>query len=434
MLTLVSGVVGTSWGLVRARKEEVRATRKAAAAIEVVRDLSSYVESYEMGSGNSAATDQERKERLDGALASYERLLELHPDDKSVRWHVARMHRLRANLNRFLDQTDESERSYKSSLSLFRGLSEDFPEELRFQELHALVKRDYAGQLERLGRYPEASDLLNEAITFYEELLRGRPDESNYRRNLALMVLNRSGWEYQMGRLSDSERSARWSAEAYAKITSGPGDHQPLDPLFHAMADLNVAKVCRDQDRLKEANAAHRSAVERMMALTRIHVTRDTLSFYYETRAQRAWTQARITPNSLLGPLADLRGAVMGWDGLIKQLGPNPVDLKRKAVACLYAGRLKHQAGKRGEAVTDLLTAAAILEGLVKTQPAIPSYHYELGRAYTSLGQVADDAHKAKDWYRKAREELDGATARYPENAQYRRALAELNAIAAGKS
>jgi hypothetical protein len=96
----------------------------------------------------------------------------------------------------------------------------------------------------------------------------------------------------------------------------------------------------------------------------------------------------------------------------------------------LYSGRLKVQDGKCVEAVKDLLTAATILEELVKKAPEIPKYRYDLGRTYTTLGQVSDDAQQANDCYRKAREMLDGALTRYPENAQYRQALTELKALA----
>jgi serine/threonine protein kinase/tetratricopeptide (TPR) repeat protein len=448
LVVLLVGLGGTTWGLILAQKQEGLANQNAdlakkqerianqnaAAAIEVVRDLSSYVEFYEMGSGSSAATDEERKQRLDAALASYTRLLGLHPDDKFVRWHVARMHRLRANLSRFLDQTEEADQSYQMSLKLFRGLSADFPGELKYRELYALVQRDYAGQLEKLGRYQEASRLLDESIELYEELLRGQPNESNFQRNLAHMLLVRADLDFQVGRLADAERTARRSAELYAKVAKVPGNQQPLDPLFHAMAELKLAVALREQDRLQEANNAHKSAVERMMGLTKVHSTRDTLSFYYEARAQRAVTQARLTPGGLVGPLADLRGAIQGWDLLIKQMGPNPIDLNRKAVAYLYTGRLKVQLGQRAEAVKDLLAAATILEELAKKQPGIPRYRYELGRTYTTLGQVTDDAQQANDWYRKARAMLDGALTRYPENAHYRQALTELKALAPTKS
>src|SRR5262249_17785590 len=155
---------------------------------------------YETGAGKSAVTDTVRKERLDAALVSYQRLLELHPGDKSLRWHVARMHRFRANLARFLDQTDEADGSYRESLRLFRQLNDDYPEEQKFRELYALVKRDYAGQLQKLGRYQEASKLLDESIQFYEALLRDQPDGSNFQRNLAHMLLSRSTWDFQLGR------------------------------------------------------------------------------------------------------------------------------------------------------------------------------------------------------------------------------------------
>jgi serine/threonine protein kinase/tetratricopeptide (TPR) repeat protein len=434
LVVLLAGLGGTTWGLILARKQEGVAAQNADAAFEAVRDLSSYVESYEMGSGSSAATEQERKQRLDAALASYSRLLELHPDDRSVRWHIARMHRFRANLSRHLDQTEEADKSYQISLNLFRGLNADFPEEVKYRELYALVKRDYAEQLERLGRYQEASRLLDESIELYEELLRGQPNESNFQRNLAFMMLTRSDFDFQVGRLADSERSARRSAELYAKVAKAAVNQQSLDPLFHAAAELNLAVALREQDRLTEANGAHKNAMERMMSLTRVSSARGALSFSFEVKAQRAVTQARITPGSLVGPIADLRGAILGWDWLVAQMGPNPVDLNRKAVASLYSGRLKAQDGQRGEAVKDLLTAATILEELVGKQPEIPKYRYDLGRTYTTLGQLADDGRQADDWRRKAREMLEGALTRYPENSQYRQALTELQALAPKQS
>src|SRR5262249_36305921 len=67
LFVLVGGIAGTTWGLILARKQESIATQNADAAIEVVRDLSSYVEFYEMGA-KSLASEAERKERLDAAL------------------------------------------------------------------------------------------------------------------------------------------------------------------------------------------------------------------------------------------------------------------------------------------------------------------------------------------------------------------------------
>src|SRR5262249_25082487 len=46
VLALIGGVVGTGWGLILARRQEEHATRNADAALELVRDLSTYVELY----------------------------------------------------------------------------------------------------------------------------------------------------------------------------------------------------------------------------------------------------------------------------------------------------------------------------------------------------------------------------------------------------
>jgi tetratricopeptide (TPR) repeat protein len=155
---------------------------------------------------------------------------------------------------------------------------------------------------------------------------------------------------------------------------------------------------------------------------------RDAWSFLHRVRTERAWTMGRV-PARAAEAVADLEGAIAGWDRLIKQLGENPVDLERKGVAGLYCGRLKLLAGRREEAARDLAAAAAILEKLVARQAKVPAYRYDLGRIYTALGQTAGDAQAAADWYRKAREMLDAAVRQYPENVPFRQALAELDAL-----
>jgi serine/threonine protein kinase len=413
--------------------ERTRATENADAAIKVVRNLSTYVESYEMGSGNTAASETQRKDRLDSALASYERLLELHPEDATVRWHVARMHRIRANLSRFLDQTDEAEKSYHESIRLFSQLVSEYPADTRFREANALALRDFGMHLQRFGRYQEASRIMDDSIRLYEELQLAQPKEPNYQRILANLLLTRSDWDYQVGRLPESERAARKSAEMYAKLADTPGTRpEPVDPLFRAMAEHNLAITLREQGRIDEALAAHDSAVDHIAGLTKVTNSRDAWSFYHRTRTERAWTLSRVAGRTAAA-ITELESALLGWDKLIKQLGENPVDLHRKGVAGLYCGRLKTFAGQRDAAARDLSSGASILEGLVGKQPEIPMYRYDLGRTYTALGQLAGNPQEAAGWYRKAREMLDAAVKRYPENALYRQALKELDMLAMAK-
>jgi serine/threonine protein kinase len=394
--------------------ERTKATENADAAIKVVRNLSTYVESYEMGSGNSAANETQRKDRLDSALASYERLLALYPDDPTVLWHVARMHRIRANFIRFLDQMAEAEKSYKESIRLFGRLVAANPTDTSFREAKALALRDFGAYLQRLGRHQEASKIVDDSIRLYEELQRTHPNEPNYQRILANVLLTRSDWDFQVGRLAESERTARKSAALYAKLADTPGTRpEPVDPLFRAMAEHNLAITLRELGRIDEAIAAHDRAVEHIGGLTKVTNSRDAWSFYHRARTERAWTLG-LVPGRSAAAIADLESAILGWDKLIKQLGENPVDLHRKSVAGLYCGRLKTLSGQRDAAAKDLSAAAKILEGLVGKQPEIPMYRYDLGRTCTALGQLAGDPQEAAGWYRKAREMLDAAVQRYP--------------------
>ena len=207
------------------------------------------------------------------------------------------------------------------------------------------------------------------------------------------------------------------------------GTVQQFDPLFHAMAEHNLALALREQERIPEALDAHRRAVDRMALLIKVNKSRDAQSFYHRVRTERAWTQGRDTDRAAAA-ITDLESAIAGWDGLIKQFGENPVDLERKGVAGLYCGKLRMLSGQRDNAARDLSTAAKVLEGLVGKHPEIPAYRYALGRIYTTLGNVTPTPLEAADLYRKAREMLESAMIRFPENVPYRQALKELDALA----
>jgi hypothetical protein len=95
-----------------------------------------------------------------------------------------------------------------------------------------------------------------------------------------------------------------------------------------------------------------------------------------------------------------------------------------------YRGRLKILLGQREAAVRDLSAAAKVVEGLVGKHPDIPVYRSFLGQTYMALGQLNTDPQKVAEWYRKAREMINGAVERSPENALVRKAITELDAVA----
>jgi hypothetical protein len=160
--------------------------------------------------------------------------------------------------------------------------------------------------------------------------------------------------------------------------------------------------------------------------------SRDAWSFYHRVRTERAWTIGQL-PGRAPEAISELRTAILGWDKLLEQMKENPVDLQRKGLASFYCGRLEALLGQRDVAQQDLSAAAKIQEDLVQKQTQIPGYRYDLGRTFTALGQLVDEARFAADWYRKAHAMLDAAVQRYPENNFYRKAHQELDALSPPK-
>ena len=358
----------------------------------VVRELSNYADMAELGVGKPPPSESDRWARLDSALASYVRLLDVLPEDKLLRWHVARLHRMRANLSRFLNKNPEAENSYNEAIRLLNQLAAEHPENSEYREIGALARMDYSQYLRRFGRHQESARIADETIGMFDDLLRAQPNESRYVRVVANLLVNRSDREYQVGRWVESEQSARRSADLFAKLAGMSAQDRPAArPALSRDGRAQPCPALREQDRIPRALDAHRRAFDRMALFIKVNKSRDALSFYHRVRTEQAWTQGRES-SRVAAAIADLEIAIAGWDGLIKQFGETPVDLERKGVAGLYCGKLKMRSGERDNAARDLSLAAKVLEGLVGKHPEIPAYRYSLGRVYTTLGSIAADA------------------------------------------
>jgi serine/threonine protein kinase len=408
--------------------ERVKATENADTAIKVVRDLSRYVSLVEL-SGGQAVSDQQRRTALDTALVSYERLLALHPDDADVRANVARTHRYRANLSRLLNETGEAEKSYREASRNYSELAAAHPEESSHRKDVALTSRDFALFVKTLGRLRESTEILDVSIRVYEELVSESPNDTANQRMLAMMLLDRAELDYLLGGYVDTECRARRSAELYARLAEMPAANpEPLDPMFRGMAEFRQATALRELGRIDDALAVHDRAVERLGGLAKLSATRDYLHQYHLAQAERAWTLARVPGRQAAG-VAELDSAIAGWEKLAKQFPQVPAYQRGQGLGTLYRGRLKLLLGRRDAAAEDLSAAAKVFEGLVGKHQDIPVYRSSLGQTYMALGQIAADPQSATEWYRKAREMLEGAVKRSPENAQDRKALMELDAL-----
>ena len=419
----------TQWD--RAEGEKVKATENADSAIAVVHDLSHYIRQVEF-SGGQTVSDKQRKAALDSALASYERLLALNPDDPILLEHVALTHRYRANLCRLLKDSAEAEKSYAKARQLYGELAKTHPEESRFRGDLALTARDFALFVSALGRYEEAREILDGPIHLFDELLRSQPERAEFQRLSAMLSFDRAELDYQLGRSADSERHARRSAELYGRLAENPSARpEPLDGVLRGMAEIAQAQALRELDRIDEALVVHDVAVKRLNEIAKAGLTRDNLHQFYHAKAERAWTSARA-PGRIDEGITDLNSVIDGWEKLVKQYPQAPAYVRSQGRAALYRGRLNLLRNRRDAAKSDFILAAQLLEGLVKKHPDMPTYRSFLGQAETALGQIETDPNVSAERFRKARELIDAALKQSPENALFRRAISELDALAKG--
>jgi serine/threonine protein kinase len=408
--------------------ERIKAVGNADTAIQVVRDLSRYVSLIEL-SGSQAITDQQRKTTLDAALTSYERLLELHPNDADVRANVARTHRYRANLCRLMNETGDAEDSYREASRHYSELATAHPETPSHRKDVALTSRDFALFLKTLGRLKDSTEILDVSIRLYEELVRDGSENGSDQRGLAMMLLDRAELDYVLGDYANTENRARRSAELYARLAERTEARaEPLDPLFRGMAEIRLAIALRELDRIDDSLAVHDRAVERLGGIAKVSSTREYMLESCRAQAERAVTSARL-PGRQAAAVDELSIAIIGCEKLAKQFTQVPGYLRSQGSGTLYRGRLKALLGQHEAAAQDLTAAAKIFEELVAKHPTIPAYRSFLGQTYLAFGRLDKDPQKATEYYRKAREMLDGALKRSPENFQDRKALADLEAM-----
>jgi tetratricopeptide (TPR) repeat protein len=413
----------------RAEGETAKATENADTAITVVRDLSTYIRLVELSGSRQAVTDRQRRLALDRALPGYERLLALHPGDEQLMATIAVTHRFRANLCRVLGEAGESEESFRAARRLYGELVSAGNPTYQFDL--ALTSRDFALLLRTVGRLNEAAEILDGSIPQFEARPPDGPDRSRQERMLASMLLDRAELDYPLGRFAEAERHARRAADLYARLADrGADPSEPLDPLFRGMAEIRLAIALRALGRVDDALAVHDRVIERFAGILKAPTgaAREYVLEYHRAQAERAWTLAQL-PGRRASGLADLDGAIAGFERLAKQYPQFPAYPRSQGMGTLFRGRLKALLGQPEAAVQDLNAAARIFEGLVGKYPDVPGYRSYLGQTYTALGRLDRDPVAAAGWYRKAHEMLAGAVRRSPENVLDRQLLTELDAL-----
>jgi tetratricopeptide (TPR) repeat protein len=226
LLSLMVGIIGTTWGMLRAIQAEAdalshakqkddalidkesalraaRASEQTAktneaiakkAQAEAVENLGHALAAVEqmlfrVGNNRLANVPQMetiRRELLGDALAFYEKFLDKHSTNPLIRERTAMMRIRLAGLHRMLGQHTDAEVCFRTSFAEFDELAAKSPLKPNTRAQLSNFHRGFAECLMRLGKKAEAESQLRAAVALAEGLVKEFPQDHRYLKILAI--------------------------------------------------------------------------------------------------------------------------------------------------------------------------------------------------------------------------------------------------------
>jgi tetratricopeptide (TPR) repeat protein len=225
LLTLVGGISGTTWGLLRAEQQRQLAEAKKREAVEE-RDAkasalkaeqkarqqvwaalqSMTTEVVERKFTQGAVLTHEDRGFLRSVIAQFDAFAAIQGDDADSRIVRAEGRRRVGNMRRQLGELKEAEEDYDRSLRIYKQLAADFPNNPAFRLGLGDCHNNRGLLLQDTGRLPQAEKDYAQALRIYQQLAGDFPKHPDVNQRLAGSHLNRGLVLISTGRIKAGER------------------------------------------------------------------------------------------------------------------------------------------------------------------------------------------------------------------------------------
>jgi tetratricopeptide (TPR) repeat protein len=367
--TLLLGVAGTTWGLVRAEGHRRTAVTRQIAA------LAAAAKESEARKREAAETKRAHQahERAMAALRA--------TTDEVVERLIGARANLGANERAFLERT----------LERWQTFAEEQGDQPQARATRAEGLFRVAKLRHMLGENDQAVAGYRSAIALYEPLVAEQPGAPDLGQGLARAYNNLASLLWDLGQQSEAKTVSRSAIDLKrALVAKHPGDPSYRQSLATSLN--NLANYCRALKRFDESIAHYDAALELQQTLASEHP--DVPAYRHEL----ARTQNNL--GNLLSGLKQhtraeelLRSAIGLQQSLAAEFPGVPTYRRELAGSYNNLGTLLKARARLPDGEASYAAAVDTLEQLVAETPGVPAYRLELAGCSYNLGQfVLDDS------------------------------------------
>ena len=454
LLALIGGIVGTTYGLIRADRaradeakqrgiaqaNEAKATAAAAAErkarereaehrtkAEKARDRTRQALDAMTSSltGDSLTTQKEisdeQKKFLAEVLTYYQEFAGEKADDEPSRARTAAAARRVGSIEYRLGRIAEAEAACRLALGGYAKLAEVFPAVPEYRDNLARIHTSLGLLLKDLAKRPEAEEHFRNAVAIDEKLTDEFPAVPEYRNGLARSHNYLGLLLKDSGKWPEAEEQHRKALAIQEKLVAAfPAARDYREGLGAAHNNLGI--LLRDLGKVSDAAQQHRQALAIRSKLAAefpaVPAYRRDLGFSHNNLGirlfdLRKWPEAE----------EQHRKALAIQETLVAEFPAAPMYRQNLVSSHNNLAILLAAMQKRPEAEEQHRKALAIDEKLVADFPAVPEYRSSLAASHNNLGMLLRALGKrpeAEEQYRKALAIKEAVAADFPAVSQYR--------------
>jgi eukaryotic-like serine/threonine-protein kinase len=415
LLTLLLGLAGTTFGLIRAENGRAEAERARAEEVKqrtrAERDRNRTWQALEAMTssvtGDSLTTQKAlsegQKRFLNEVLVYYRELTGEKAEDQASRAQAAAGAFRVGMIEHRLGRKPQAEAAFRLARDGFAKLAADFPDTPEHRHRLASSHHNLGIVFRDLGRRPEAEEQYRKAQAIYQKLAAEFPAVAGHRRDLAVSRLSLGSVLRDLGRRPEAEEQYRKARATFQKLAAElPAEAVHRHDLALSHNDLGL--LLNDLGKLREAAGQHRQALDIQKKLA---AESPAVLEHRQDLAQSHNNLGLLLRKMGKGPLAEahFRQAQAIQEKLAAEHPAVPEHRRGLAANHHNLGNLLFQQGKGPLAEAQLRQALAIQEKLAAEHPAVPQYRQEQASSHNNLGLLLADLgqqREAEAQYRKA--------------------------------